>query len=74
VVRTPTRDRFADILRNHGATVTIRGDDLLLASGIEVEVVGQIAAELGIVLYGLREDHSTLEDTFLALTEEKASP
>jgi hypothetical protein len=36
--------------------------------------VGQIAAELGIVLYGLREDHSTLEDTFLALTEEKASP
>ncbi|MGA7228368.1 MAG: ATP-binding cassette domain-containing protein [Acidimicrobiia bacterium] len=71
-VRTPTRDRLADALREHGATVTSQ-NDWLLASGIEIEDVGRIAAEGGIVLYGLREDHSTLEETFLTLTEEKVA-
>lgn len=73
VVRTPARDLFVHILRQNGATVTIRGDDQLVASGIQVEKVGEIAAEKGVVLHGLREDQSNLEDTFLALTEQRSS-
>lgn len=69
-VRTPDRETLTDALGQLEATVTVTGEDRLLVSGLEIEEVGRLAAEHDVVLYELREEGLSLEDTFLALTEE----
>lgn len=68
VIRTPDKARLFDLLSAHDATVTGKGADRLLVSGIEIEIVGRIAADNSVTLYELREEGVSLEDTFLALT------
>ena len=72
VVRTPDEDRFARLLEQQGATVTRPQEARLLVSGLDIEEVGRLAAEHGVVLHELREEGRSLEDTFLALTERDA--
>lgn len=68
VVRSPTAPRLVEVLGSDGATVTDGGDGRLFVSGIPIEEVGRLAASAGIVLHELREEGSSLEETFLALT------
>lgn len=72
-VRTPDRDRLIDLLSQRGATVTSTDEDRVLVSGVAIEDVGRIAAENQVILFELREEGLSLEDTFLALTEEEAT-
>lgn len=71
-VRTPDLDRLTQALRENGATVTTSDDDRLLVSGMAIEDVGRMAAERDFVLYELHQEGLSLEETFLALTDEEA--
>lgn len=73
-VRTPDGERLTGLLHQREATVTSTDEDRLLVSGIDIEDVGRLAAENRVILYELREEGLSLEDTFLALTEEKPQP
>jgi ABC-2 type transport system ATP-binding protein len=68
-VRTPTPEQLAQRLRAHGGTVS-PGPGHLVIAGLAPEVVGETAAQAGIVLHELRPRTATLEDAYLALTRE----
>lgn len=70
-VRTPDADRLAETLIRHEATVTYHDDDRLLVSGVDIEEVGRLAAADNVVLYELRQHSRSLEETFMALTEQE---
>jgi ABC-2 type transport system ATP-binding protein len=70
VARSPDKERLAELLRERGATITNDDTDRLLVSGIEIEEIGKLAAAEGLVLYELSEQGVSLEETFLALTEQ----
>jgi ABC-2 type transport system ATP-binding protein len=73
-VRSPDRDRLVGAVEQRGATVTSTDRDRVLISGLDIEEVGRIAAESRVVLFELREEGLSLEDTFLTLTgREKTS-
>lgn len=67
-VRSPDAGRLGDRLMSMGAIVTRPDGERLEVSGVEIEEVGRIAAAEGLILYELREQGMSLEDTFLALT------
>jgi ABC-2 type transport system ATP-binding protein len=67
-VRSPDRDRLVGAVEQRGATVTSTDRDRVLISGLDIEEVGRIAAESRVVLFELREEGLSLEDTFLTLT------
>lgn len=69
-VRTPDLERLSKALEQQEATVTATAEDRLLVSGIDIEDVGRLAALNQLILYELREEGVSLEDTFLTLTEE----
>lgn len=69
LVRSPEAGRLADLLQRQEATVTHDDDDRILVSGVEIEEVGRLAAANSLVLYELREQGLSLEETFLALTD-----
>lgn len=69
VVRTPDRDRLTQRLTAEDAAVTAIDTDRLTVSGLPIEDVGRMAAQAGIVLFELREERLSLEDTFLSLTQ-----
>jgi ABC-2 type transport system ATP-binding protein len=71
-VRSPDATSLADLLTRRDATVSRRDGDRLLVSGLDIEDVGRLAAAHGLVLYELREEGVSLEETFLALTEQEA--
>jgi ABC-2 type transport system ATP-binding protein len=73
-IRSPDATRLADLLNRQEATVTRRNDDRLLVSGVDIEEVGRLAAAQNLVLYELREQGLSLEETFLALTEIETTP
>jgi ABC-2 type transport system ATP-binding protein len=73
-IRSPDATRLADLLTRQGATVTRHDADRLLVSGVDIEEVGRLAAVNNLVLYELREQGLSLEETFLALTEPAATP
>ncbi len=68
-VRTPTPEQLAQRLRTQGGTVT-PGPGHLVIEGLTPEVVGETAAQAGIVLHELRTRTATLEDAYLALTRD----
>lgn len=68
IVTSPDADRLGRLLAERDATVTARGDGRIGVSGIAIEDVGRLAAAHDVVLYELREEGHSLEDTFLALT------
>lgn len=73
-VRSPDSARLHDLLTQSDATVTRHDHDRILISGIGIEEVGRLAAAHSVVLFELREEGLTLEETFLALTETDVTP
>jgi len=71
MVRSPDAAHVAKLLEGQEVTVTQPDDDRLVVSGIEIEEVGRLAAANNVVLYELREQGLSLEETFLALTEQE---
>jgi ABC-2 type transport system ATP-binding protein len=69
VVRSPELERLERKLTEAGGSVS-NADGALHVTGLPIERVGDLAAAAGIVLHELRKQVSTLEEAFLALTEE----
>ena len=74
IVRSPDLERLRPALERAGGSVASEADGSIAVRGIAIEEVGRIAAAEGAVLYELRRRTSTLEDAFLALTGEGATP
>ena len=68
VVRSPQRDRLADLLRGDGAVVQAREPDELTVTGVDCAAVGRAAARHGIELHELGAREVSLEDAFMRLT------
>ena len=69
-VRSPTATRLAELLRHHGATVTVDGDGALHVTDIEAPAIGELAAANGMVLHELAPRSASLEEAFLEVTRE----
>ena len=69
-VRSPDADRLAGLLTADGATVTAAADGMLSVSGAPAARVGEVAAANGVVLHELVPEETSLEEAFLALTQE----
>jgi ABC-2 type transport system ATP-binding protein len=68
-VFTSQPERLRDVLAAAGVTVALASHDELTVSA-PTDVVGRIALEAGIPISGLYEEHQSLEDVFLELTEQ----
>ena len=69
-VRSPGRDRLAQLLRDHGAAVDAGPGDLLTVRGASSAAVGELAARHGIALHELVSRQASLEEAFMALTHD----
>src|SRR5262245_43082095 len=74
IVRSPDLERLRPVLERSGGAVASEPDGAVAVRGMAIEEVGRIAAAEGAVLYELRRRTSTLEDAFLAITGEGATP
>jgi ABC-2 type transport system ATP-binding protein len=72
LVRSPDAGRLAGLLEGLGHTVERDGPESLLVLGAPPALVGAVAAEHRVPLEELRTRSGSLEDAFLALTEEAA--
>ncbi len=72
-VRSPQRDRLAEVLRHEGIEATPHESDGLIVRA-EPARIGDLAAREGVVLHELTTDAGTLEDVFLELTEGVSTP
>ena len=70
-VRTPDATRFAALLADAGVTVTATESELLQVSGLPAPRIGELAAQQGIVLHELTPVVGSLEDAYLALTQDE---
>ena len=64
----PAPERLREALARRGIHSDAAGDGAVVVLEATPEVVGAIAAEQGVVLYGLDAERESLEDVFLALT------
>jgi ABC-2 type transport system ATP-binding protein len=71
-VRSPQSDRLAEALRREGIETTVGNDHALLAHGATSERVGEVAFAVGVPIYELVAEASSLEDVFLELTSGEA--
>ncbi|APU17904.1 MULTISPECIES: ABC transporter ATP-binding protein [Actinoalloteichus] len=71
-VRSPQRDRLRSALRGEGITAAVSSTDAneLIISGSTSEQIGELAAAAGVVLHELTAQRASLEEAFLALTNE----
>jgi len=71
-VRTPDAQRFAKLLEGKDVTIshTDPDPDLLVVNGLKAAHIGEIAAGSRIVLHELTPLAGSLEDAYLALTED----
>jgi ABC-2 type transport system ATP-binding protein len=69
-VRAADGDRLAALLRGQGINLESDGSGVLLARGVQPEVVGAVAAEHRVALVELGAQSPSLEDAFLELTED----
>jgi ABC-2 type transport system ATP-binding protein len=69
-VRSPQRDRLADLLRAEGVTAHVQEDQALAVNGADTASVGELAARHGIVLHELVAQEASLEEAFMELTRE----
>jgi ABC-2 type transport system ATP-binding protein len=70
LVRTPKRRELAELLSQHGATMTDVDDDGLQVSGLETAAIGEIAFSAGLVLHELASVSASLEDAFMSLMQD----
>jgi ABC-2 type transport system ATP-binding protein len=69
-VRTPDAQRFSALLAGPEVTVTVTDPDLLVVNGLAAARIGELAASGGVVLHELTPLVGSLEDAYLALTED----
>ena len=69
-VRTPDSDRFATVLTRAGGTVTHPEPALLEVAGLAAPQIGELAAHEHVVLHELSPVGGSLEDAYLALTQD----
>jgi ABC-2 type transport system ATP-binding protein len=69
-VRTPDATRFSALLAGPEVTVTVTDPDLLVVNGLAAARIGELAASGGVVLHELTPLVGSLEDAYLALTED----
>ena len=69
-VRTPDAARFANLIASKDVTVTKTDPDLLVVNGLKAAHIGELAAGYKIVLHELTPLAGSLEDAYLALTED----
>ena len=70
-VRTPDAERFASALTSAGATVTHPEPELLEVTGLAAPQIGELAARDRVVLHELSPVGGSLEDAYLALTQDE---
>jgi ABC-2 type transport system ATP-binding protein len=70
-VRTPDADRFAVLLTKAGGTVTHPEAELLEVAGLAAPQIGELAAHERVVLHELSPVGGSLEDAYLALTQDE---
>ena len=70
-VRTPDADRFAALLTKAGGTVTHPEAELLEVTGLAAPQIGELAAHERVVLHELSPVGGSLEDAYLALTQDE---
>ena len=69
-VRSPQINRLRDELDRRGANTTTDDDGALSVRGVDEVAIGDLAAELVVVLHELSPQSGSLEDAFMELTEE----
>jgi ABC-2 type transport system ATP-binding protein len=67
-VRSPDRNRLAELLRHDGATIEAGDADELTVNGVDCAAVGRTAARHGIELHELAAQQASLEEAFIRLT------
>jgi len=71
LVRTPSSDPLIEAVRAAGGTAAPQPDGSIVVAGLAIEQVGALAFSAGVVLHELVARHGSLEDAFLALTEDE---
>src|ERR1700682_1244859 len=72
VVRTPTPDLLTTAVAPLGLDLSLRADGSFMLAGTTVEAVGHAAWQANVELHELRQDASSLEETFLEMTADSA--
>jgi ABC-2 type transport system ATP-binding protein len=70
-VRSPQADELRSLVGRNGVTITEVGAGLLEVAGLTAEEIGDIAAAHGIALHELTPQQASLEDAFMALTNDE---
>jgi len=70
-VRTPDADKLSAAVTSEGGSVTLASDGSLLITGLGAPRVGEIAARDRVVLHELSLAAGTLEEAYLALTQDE---
>ncbi len=68
-VRSPQRDRLAELLTGRGVSTSVE-DGYLLVQSLDTASVGDLAAEHRITIHELFEERATLEEAFMELTRD----
>jgi ABC-2 type transport system ATP-binding protein len=71
LVRSPDADRLATILAGPEITITSTGPHLLQVTGLTAPQIGELAASNDVVLHELSPEAGSLEDAYLALTQDE---
>jgi ABC-2 type transport system ATP-binding protein len=71
-VRSPQASLLARALERAGASIDVLGDGALWVQGLDVVGVGDVAFLSGLRVHELTEIPETLEEAYLALTEDEA--
>jgi ABC-2 type transport system ATP-binding protein len=69
-VRTPDAHRLAALLVDTDVTTKVTEPDLIVVNGLPAARIGELAAGAGVVLHELTPLAGSLEDAYLALTED----
>jgi ABC-2 type transport system ATP-binding protein len=69
-VRVPNASRLGELLGGRDVAVRRVGDDLLEIEGVSAQQVGDVAARHGVAIYELTPRRATLEEAFMALTQD----
>jgi ABC-2 type transport system ATP-binding protein len=70
-VRTPDAHKLSAAVTSEGGTVTLASDGALLVTGLGAPRVGELAARERVVLHELSLAAGTLEEAYLALTQDE---
>ncbi|MFJ8863903.1 ABC transporter ATP-binding protein [Streptomyces sp. NPDC102451] len=70
VVRSPHAESFGQRLTGAGAAVRAVGENRLVVAGLDASRIGALAAAGGVELHELAHRQTSLEDAFMALTQD----